>query len=294
MLRDLRVPAHRQPEEHQPDTDEREGRNRGTEQRHAACVWHRLFGDRVTDHVVLGVYVAGIRPAAVIHAGSIVVVGDIPVVISASAYNTTPFSIDARRAYDREGVVGTSGELVVLRIHGYRYDELVGVVSHALGERLTQRSPAVGYYGPVLLQRDIRVISVPDAERHATIAHGYGQVISLRRKLAVFGLYADLVYPRDPRAVGEYIYNVSRNEHVLAESRSSRQGSFLLILRLGLRRCVARRRSAVRGRGTVRGRSIIRRRTTGLAFDARRGDDNQPSGVEGGDIVGPSPLLDGL
>ena len=157
-------------------------------------------------------------------------------VIYAVTYNTTSISTYASRAYYREGVVGTPGKHIVLRIYGYRYDQLVRVVSYGLGEGLPKRAPAIGHYGPVLLQGDVCVITIPDSERHATIAHGYGQVIILRRKLAVFGLYDDLVYPDNPRAIGEYVYNISRNEHIFADSRSSRQGSFLHILRLGLRR----------------------------------------------------------
>jgi hypothetical protein len=148
----------------------------------------------------------------------------------------TSVSTDARRAYYREGVVWAPGKLVVLRIYRYRYDELVRVVSYGLGEGLPKRTPAIGDYGPVLLQRDVCVITIPDSERHATIAHGYGQVSALRRKLAVFGLYDDLVYPDDPRAIWKDVYNISRNEHIFADSLSSRQRSFLSILRLGLRR----------------------------------------------------------
>src|SRR5215212_2713083 len=119
----------------------------------------------------------------------------LPAAISAVTYNTTSVSTDASRAYYREGVVGAPGKLVVLRIYRYRYDELVRVVSYGLGEGLPKRTPAIGDDGPVLLQRDVCVITIPDSERHATIAHGYGQVSALRRKLAVFGLYDDLVYP---------------------------------------------------------------------------------------------------
>src|SRR5215218_9407291 len=87
----------------------------------------------------------------------------------------------------------------------------------------------------VLLQRDVRVVPVPDAERHATIAHGYAQLSALPRKLAVFGLYDDLVYPRNPGAVGKNVDNVSGNEDIFAEGGTPLQGPFLLILRLGLR-----------------------------------------------------------
>src|SRR5215207_10351560 len=155
----------------------------------------------------------------------------------------TSLSTDARRAYYREGVVGAPGKLVVLRIYWYRYDELVRVVSYSLGEGLPKRTPAIGDYGPVRLQRDVCVIIIPDSERHATIAHGYGQLIALRRKLAVFGLYDDLIYPVDPRAIGKYVYDISRNEHIFADRSSSGQGTFVHILRLGLRRCAARRRT---------------------------------------------------
>src|SRR5919107_2820557 len=160
------------------------------------------------DHIFSGGRVAGIRVddirAVVVQVGSPVgVVG-----IRALIQSTTPFSPDARRTDYRESLVGASLELVVLRVYGYRYDALVGVVSHGLGERLSQRLPAVRDYGSVLLQRDVRVVSVPDAERHATIAHGYGQLSALPRKLAVFGLYDDLIYPGDPPAVGQYVYDI--------------------------------------------------------------------------------------
>src|SRR5215212_1211939 len=128
------------------------------------------------------------------------------------------------------------GPLLNSSFYGYRYDALVGVVSYALGERLSQRLPSVRDYGSVLLQRDVRVVSVPDAERHATIAHGNGQLSALPRKLAVFGLYDDLVYPGDRGAVGKYVDNVSGNEDIFAEGGTPLQGTFLLILRLGLRR----------------------------------------------------------
>src|SRR5215208_2484138 len=156
----------------------------------------------------------------------------------------TSLSTDARRAYYREGVVGAPGKLVVLRIYWYRYDELVRVVSYSLGEGLPTRTLAIGDFGPVRLRRAVCVITIADSERHATIAHGYGQLIALRRKLAVFGHYDDLVYPDDLRAIGKDVYNISRNEHILADSRSSRQGSFLNILRLGPRRCVVTWRDA--------------------------------------------------
>src|SRR5215207_9639735 len=137
------------------------------------------LGDRVGDHAVFRVHVASVRAAA----------------ISAGTYNTTSLSTYARRAYYREGIVGAPGKHIVLRIYGYRYDELVRVVSHGLGERLPKRTPAIGDYSSVRLQRDVCVVTIPDSERHTTIAHGYGQVSALRRKLAVFGLYDDLVYP---------------------------------------------------------------------------------------------------
>src|SRR5215204_4076064 len=178
------------------------------------------LGDRVGDHAVFRVHVASVRAAA----------------ISAGTYSKTSLSAYARRAYYREGIVGAPGKHVVLRIYRYRYYELVRVVSEGLRERLPKRTPAIGDYGSVLLQRDVCVITIPDPERHATIAHGYGQVITLRRKLAVFGIYDDLVYPDERRAIGKYVYNISRNEHIFADSRSSRKGSFVHILQLGLRR----------------------------------------------------------
>src|ERR671938_690150 len=83
--RDLRVPTHRRPEEQQPDTDEREPRNHGTEHRHAARVGHRIFGDRVGDHALFRVYVASIR-IGVIYAGSTVDVAGISAAICALTY----------------------------------------------------------------------------------------------------------------------------------------------------------------------------------------------------------------
>src|SRR5215217_3692 len=250
-LRDLRVPTHRRPEEQQPDADEREPRIHWNEHRHAARVGqHAALCHRVGDHAVFRVHLASIR-LGVIYAGSTVDVASISTAISAVTYNTTSLSTDARRAYYREGVVGTPGKHIVLRIYGYGYDELVRVVSHSLRERIPKRTPAVGDYGSVRLQGDVRVLTIPDSERHATIAHCYGQLIALGRKLAVFGLYDDLVYPVDRRAIGEYVYDISRNEHIFADSRSSRQRTFLHILRLGLRRCVVRRRTT--RRRTTRG-----------------------------------------
>src|ERR687889_323960 len=182
------------------------------------------------DHIFSGGRVAGIRVggicAVVVQVGSPVgVVG-----IRAFIQSTTPFSTDARRTDYREGLVGAPLELVVLRVYGYRYDALVGVVSYALGERLSQRLPSVRDYSSVLLQRDVRVVPVPDAERHATIAHGYAQLSALPRKLAVFGLYDDLVYPCNPGAVWKYVDNVSGNKDIFAEGGAPLQGTFLLIL----------------------------------------------------------------
>src|SRR5215207_10324320 len=94
------------------------------------------LGDRVGDHAVFRVHVASVRAAA----------------ISAGTYNTTSLSTYARRAYYREGIVGAPGKHIVLRIYGYRYDELVRVVSHGFRERLSKRTPAIGDYGSVLLQ----------------------------------------------------------------------------------------------------------------------------------------------
>jgi hypothetical protein len=232
---DLSVPTHRRPVEQQPHADERDARNHGTEQRHTARVGHLMFGDRVGDNTVFGVHVANIL-LGVINAGITVDVAGISTAICAVTHNTTSISTNTRRAYDREGVVGSPGKHIVLRIHRYRYDELVWVVSQCLREGLPKLTPAVGHYGSVRLQGDVRVIRVPDTKRNATIAHGYGQLIALRRKLTVFGLYDDLVYPVDPGAIREYVYDISRNEHILADSRPSRQGPFISILRLGIRR----------------------------------------------------------
>src|SRR5215217_6500503 len=54
----------------------------------------------------------------------------------AVTYNMTSFSTDASRTYYREGVVRTPGKHIVLRIYGYRYDQLVRVLSYRLGEGL--------------------------------------------------------------------------------------------------------------------------------------------------------------
>ena len=176
--------------------------------------------DRVRDHPVFRVHVASIRAAT----------------IPAVTYKTTSISTYASRAYYREGVIRTPGKHIVLRIYWYRYYELVRIVSYTLGEGFPKRTPAIGDYGPVRLQGDVCVLTISDSERNATIAHGYGQLIALGRELAVLGLYDDLVYPDDPRAIGKDVYNISRNEHIIADSRSPRQGTFLNILGLGLRR----------------------------------------------------------
>ena len=303
--RGLRVPRTADLKSSNPTPTNTSPETTGPSSEHAARVGHRIIGDRVGDHAFFGVRVAGVRNG-VIYAGTAVQCAGISAAVSAVAHNTTSFPAYARRAQYREGVVGAPGKLVVLRIYGYRYDELVRVVSYGLGERLPKRTPAVGDYGSVRLQRDVRVITIPDPKRHATIAHGYGQVIALRRKLAVFGLYDDLVYPVDPRAIRKYVYNISRNEHISADSRSSRQGSFLHILRLGHRRCAARRRTARGGvlaaeysqvdarRWTARWRSTRRRATrwrTTRRRAARRGAARRRRLLGGGLLGGGAPAV---
>src|SRR5215217_537293 len=54
----------------------------------------------------------------------------------AVTYNMTSFSTDASGAYYGEGVVWTPGKHIILRIYGYRYDQLVRVLSCGLGEGL--------------------------------------------------------------------------------------------------------------------------------------------------------------
>src|SRR5215218_5567446 len=54
----------------------------------------------------------------------------------AVTYNMTSFSTDASGAYYGEGIVRTPGKHIVLRIYGYRYDQLVRVLSCGLGEGL--------------------------------------------------------------------------------------------------------------------------------------------------------------